>query len=246
MSEPALYEVRRGRYILSKSQNQDKEHQKVSRWIRVAACAVILFELSASSAPADEVTVDFYVTATSDLNLAFTGLELVISPVGTPASIPSFLASNDQPTAFLDDPSYVFQGQSSDSQFGLPFWNPPFTSPPPNNYPDGEINGGDAVYNAASVTLTANQTYLLAEVTYSVPSSGDTFTVGVVNDSSQTYFQDENGNNYTITSFDGSTNTFTIAAAVPEPSSSTMLAISSSLGGLLWYRRHRKTSVKAN
>jgi hypothetical protein len=220
----------------------------VTRWIKVLACVVVLLEVTASSAqaqpPPTTVTVDFYVTATSDLELAYTGLELVINPVGSPMSTPAFLSGADQPTAFLNDPSYVFYGQSFDYAILSPpaFWSDPGPSPGPNSYPAGEITGGDAAFPASYVTLVADQTYLLAEVSYNVYSPGDTFTLGVINEYSQTYFQDQNSNNYTITSFNSSTNTFTIAASVPEPSSLTMLAISSSLCGLLWYRSHRKAS----
>ena len=215
----------------------------MSRRITAFAFVFILVELSAPSAPADQVTVDFYVTATSDLTLAYTGLELVINPVGSPASIPDFLSGTDQPTAFLNAPNYVFYGQSVDWDTPQPFWSNPFASPPPNNYPAGEITGGDSTdAPAGSVTLVANQTYLLAEVTYEFQSPGDMFTVGVVNDPLQTYFQDQNSNSYTIAAFNSSTNTFTISASVPEPSSSTMLAISSSFGGLFWHRRHRRAT----
>ena len=224
----------------------------MNRWMRILACLVVLLGVTASSAqaqsPPTTITEDFFVTATSDLELSFTGLELVINPVGFPTSNPAFLSGADQPTAFLNESNYVFFGQSSDWNSGLPtppgvpFWSDPTASPPPNTYPAGEINGGDATSPASFVTLTANQVYLLAEVSYSVPSPGDTFTLGVVNDPGHTYFQDQNSNNYTIASFDSTTNTFTISAnvAVPEPSSLTMLAISSGLGGLLWYRRKQK------
>jgi hypothetical protein len=232
----------------------------VSRINRAVAFAMILFGLMATRAQAGVVvslsnvnmaaggigTMDVSVTSTGAATLSSFGLGLVITPVGTPSSIPYFLPSAVQPIAFYDSTNYVFYQQSfkSDPVFGgpSPFWYDPSASPPPNSYPAGEITGGDRADSTGPgyVTLGSGDTYLLAQVQFSVPVGaipGDQFQISLMSNTGLTYFNDQNGNPLTIQSAGGGLVTIA-GAAVPEPSSSTMLVIAG-IGGLLWFCRRR-------
>lgn len=224
--------------VYSVDSSKQKGSPKVKHRKRVFALAVILLGAATNAARAD-FTTDLYVTATSNLTLYAFQLDLTLVPVGSTTSFPTFLDPSGQPSAFLDDSNYVFYQQSFAYDNSLPFWLSEQTGPPPYDYPNGEIIGGDETDAAQGyVTLTAGTKYLIGEVTYNVPSPSDTFQV-VPTSGGQTYFQDQNSNSYTIMSFNADTGTFTISA-VPEPSSSTLLAISSALCGSLWYRGLRK------
>ncbi len=136
----------------------------MTRSIQVIAFAMILFALTTTRARADLVvtlsdvklapggigTMDISTTSDNIVSgdtLSSFGLELVITPVGTPSSIPAFLSGADQPIAFYDISNYVFYEQSFNANpaYGgpYPFWSDPYASPPSDSYPAGEITGGD-------------------------------------------------------------------------------------------------------
>ncbi len=88
--------------------------------------------------------------------------------------------------------------------------------------------------------ISSSDTYLLAQVQFSVPMGamlGDTFQISLVSDPNFTYFEDLNGNNLNYSASGG----LVTVTAVPEPSSLTLMAISA-LSGLLWYRGRRRTT----
>ena len=214
------------------------------RLIKVVIPALILSMVGASGLRADQtVDVTLDLTVTNQITLAYVGLEMQVSAaVGNPL----FLDPTVQPTSFLTAANYVFAGQSSDGDFSLPYWtqfNPDIT---PNA---SQIIGGDSTVTTLNVTL-APGTYLLAVVEYDLPSNvtGPVQVLPENDPVGATYFQDENSSSYSYSyGFDTGTNTgtFTInTAAVPEPSSSTLLAISVGLFGSIWYRGRRKSRAK--
>jgi hypothetical protein len=218
--------------------------QNVNRWIKIVIPSLILSIVGAGGARAD-VTVDvsLELTVTSQITLAFNGLEMQVTAA---SGSPLFLDPTQQSTSFLTNANYVFSGQSFDAVNSLPYWtnfNPDIT---PNA---SQIVGGDSTADFLNVTLGPG-TYLLAEVAYDLPSNASgPILVLPVNDPGATYFQDEDSSPYSYSygfNTDTNTGTFVInTTAVPEPSSSTIVLISASLGGLLWYRRHRKASRTA-
>jgi hypothetical protein len=233
----------------------------VSHINRAVALAMILFGLMATRAHAGLVvslsdvnmaagnigTMDISVTSTGATTLSSFGLGLVITPVGTPSSIPFFLPSADQPIAFYDSTNYVFYQQSfnADPVFGgpIPFWASLSASPPPNSYPAGETTGGDEADSRGPgyVTLGSGNTYLLAQVQLSVPVGaipGDQFQISLLSNTGITYFIDQNKDSLAIQSVSGGLVTV-VSAAVPEPSSLTLLAIAGLGGLLLFCRSHR-------
>ncbi len=80
---------------------------------------------------------------------------------------------------------------------------------------------------------------------YPLKPSTDTFQVSLLTNSPNTYFQDQYTNPLNIVSYtynsDLAGQVITISA-VPEPASSTMLVISSTLCGVFWYRGYRRGS----
>ncbi len=229
----------------------------VSRSTQAFACALAFFALSVvplradlvvnvgstTIAPGSTGTVDITVTSTTGADtLSAFGLELQITGVGTPAALLQF--SMDQPTPY-GNVNYVFFGQSSNNDFGLPLWSPPFTT----NYNNDTITGGDSNDGNGStpgyVTIPSSAggayTYL-ASVQFFLPvggTSGDQYKISLVNSPGQTYFDDQNNNPLSYTSSSGLVTVEGIAS-VPEPSS-LLVVVVSALGGLIWhYSRGRR------
>jgi hypothetical protein len=189
-------------------------------------------------APGGAGTMAISVTPPSGSNTTLSdfGLQLLITPVGTPTSLLQFSSNQVDPYA---SSGYVFSSVSFGANTSTPFWFPPFAT---NYYPDS-INGGDAAYNFANpqqpvpvyVTLPGAGA-LLATVQFFIPGGkpGDQFQISLV--SSGTYFDDANGKSI---NYSGSGGVITLGAAVPEPSTLTVAAVSS-LAGLVYYSRRRK------
>jgi hypothetical protein len=192
--------------------------------MRVRADLVIGLQ-NVTLAPGGIATMD--ITALSDANdntLSSFALDLVITPIGSASSQPYFLLGANQPTSFYGNASYVFNGVSfnADPNNGgpLPLWSDPGPSPPPNSYPAGEIVGGDEAepLGTGFVTLRPGQTYLLAEVQFSVPvgaSLTDEFNISLNTSSSGvTGFSDQSNGALNFTSTPA-----LVTLSVPEPSS---------------------------
>jgi hypothetical protein len=238
--------------------HHQKGMPKVSCWIQKFAAAMILLGVTTTCARADFVfdvtippsltgTLDFTITSNDSSTLSAFGLDLMISPTPSSTSLASFTPDQTDP---YTSPGYVFAGQSLGADLGIPFWSPPFQTTTPND----SITGGDSAdptVGSGFVTLSSTASYL-ATVQFQVPTGstpGQVFQITLVSNPGLTFFDDMNGNplNYTASISGGAVNiNVNTASAVPEPASSTMLAISSGLCGLLWYRRQRKTSDKVN
>lgn len=184
------------------------------------------------------------ITAMSDANdntLSSFTLDLVITPIGSASSQPYFLLGANQPTSFYETMSYVFTGVSfnADPNNGgpLPLWTDPGPSPQPNSYPAGEIVGGDEAepLGTGFVTLNPGQTYLLAEVQFSVPvgaSLTDKFNVSLNTSlTGVTEFDDQNGSALNFTSTPA-----LVTLSVPEPSG-LLLTIMGVAGVAAWAGR---------
>jgi hypothetical protein len=226
---------------------------KVSRWIQKFAAAMILLGVTTTCARADFVfdvtipssgtgTLDFTITSNDSSTLSSFGLDLTISPTPSATSLAAFTPDQTDP---YTSPGYVFAGQSSGADSGVPFWSPPFQTTTPND----SIFGGDSAdptVGSGFVTLSSTTPSFLATVQFQVPAGsapGQMFQITLVSNPGLTFFDDMNNNslNYAASISGGVVNiNVNAASAVPEPASSTMLAISSGLGGLLWYRRKQK------
>ena len=231
----------------------------MNRWIRVFALSIVVFGAATALARADITvslsnvdvasggvgTMDIYASSNSSDELNFFNLKLLITPTEMPSSTLTFNSS--QPDFADNNSNYIFYGMSS---LGAGFWGPPKDT---LNGNDTSISGGDsdsADGGNGYVTLSSTPV-LIAEVQFQSASGatpGDTFLVSLVCNPGLTTFQDANGDvfPYTVAKGGGMVTVVPAAVVVPEPSSSTTVAISSGLAGLLWYRRHRKASVKAN
>jgi len=208
----------------------------VSRLIQAFTGAVFLLGLTATSARADlsinlsditlgannTGTLDVLATTSSGFTLSQFGLELLITSVGSPTTQLQFASPQPDPGLIYNNTNYVFAGQSFGAVNGLPFWG----SPTPGFAPV-DIVGGDAVASIFGsppgyVTIPGASTVYLATVELYVPQGTqlDQFHVSLVN-GPNTFFDDQNGNPLPYTT------------GVPEPSSWTVVAVSS-LSGLLW------------
>jgi len=221
----------------------------VSRLIKAFVFAIILLGLTASGARAELAisvgsstvapdgigTVDITITPNHGHTLSDFGLELQITPVGA-TSFLQFTSSQPDP---YGNSNYVFYNQSLKQLLDLPFWSVP--SSPPS--PLVSITGGDSS-SLGYVFIPKGSTEYLATVQFeAAPGAtvGDKFTISLVNDPGQTYFDNKNGQPLYYTSTPG---TVMVVSAVPEPSSSTVVLLSG-LSGLLWCywrgRRHRQS-----
>jgi hypothetical protein len=233
----------------------------VKRLIQPLALAILVLGLTAASTSADMVinlgndltlapggigSIDISISYTGSLasmdnTLADFGLELQITPVGSPTSILQFVTSPDP----YSNPNYVFAGQSFGSDNGIPFWSAPFTSTNPNATPNDSILGGDSDDKAPGyVTIpptSGGTNSLLATVDFQAApgaTPGDSFQISLVNNSN-TYFDGQTpGLPYTVTPGGG----MVTISSIPEPST-LVLGVIASLGGLLVYRRNRRRSA---
>ncbi len=221
----------------------------MSRLIQAFAVAVIFLGVTATSARADltinlspitlgagnTATMDISATSNSDFTLSQFGLEVQITPVGSPDTQLQFASPQPDPGFIYINPIYVFAGQSFGATNGLPFWGLPAPGFAPVN-----IVGGDAVSSILDmppgyVSISGGTVAYLATVQFYVPDGTqlDQFQVSLVN-GINTFFDDQNGNPLTYTT------------GVPEPSSLTVVALSG-LSGLLWcYWRDRKRGRSKN
>ncbi len=217
----------------------------MNRSIQAFAFAIILLGLSATRARADlnialdNVTVapggtgtmDIYVSSGSSDTLSLFSLQLQIRQVAPTSSFLTFTGGVDPP---YSNSNYVFSNQSFNSDFGLPFWAPPFTTV----YTNDSISGGDSAdptVGPGYVTITG--TLLLATVQFQAlgTNPGDQFQISLVPptydpSNVSTQFDDQNGALLNYTSTGGMV---TITSVVPEPSTLTIVALSG-LSGLLW------------
>jgi len=217
----------------------------VNRSIQAFAFAIILLGLTATRARAgaiitlDDVTVapggmgtmDITITSNSGDTLSLFSLALQITQMPGTTSYLEFTGGVDPP---YSNSNYVFSNQSFNLDFGQPFWGPPFTTV----YTYDSISGGDSADPAVGpgyVTITG--TLLLATVQFQAlgTNPGDQFQISLVPptydlSNVSTQFDDQTGALFNYTSTGG---TVTIASAIPEPSSWTLLALSG-LSGLLW------------
>jgi hypothetical protein len=196
-------------------------------------------------APGGTGTMNITISSSSLVTLSSFGLELAITPIGTPTSVLQFGASASQPNPYLST-NYVFYGQSFNQQFATPFWSVPGMNPMLTAI------GGDTQYSMGNFGYVSIGTTpeLLATVQFNSPagaSLGDQFQISLVNDPNFTYFDDLNGNPLNGGAYSMSGGVVTIApSAVPEPSS--VVITLTGLGGLLgvrYARRIRKTSRDA-
>jgi len=228
----------------------------VNRSIQAFAFAMILLGLTATRARAgviialDNVTVAPGGTGTMDIAVTSNSLA---SDTLSQFSLALQITQKPGTTSFLtftggvdpyNNPNYVFSGESFNVNNGLPFWGPPFTT----IYTYDSISGGDAA-NPLGTFVTIPSTVgepnsLLATVQFQAlgTNPGDQFQISVI--SAGTEFDDQNGNPLTIDSITGGT--VTIASAVPEPSSLTIVALSGLSGLLLCYVRGRKHGLLKN
>jgi PEP-CTERM motif len=225
----------------------------VSRSIFASALAMILPGLVATQARADlsvtlesvilasggTGTMDISVTSNGGDTLSSFGLELQIAPTPGTTSVLQFTTTQTDP---YGNSNYVFSGESSNSDLGIPFWSNPTLTPPYNAL---TITGGDMDdltqgYVSIGASPDGPNTYLATVQFQAAPGAtvGDGFLVSLVNDPNFTYFDDQYGNPYLSTNVSVSGGMVTIAAAVPEPSSLMMTL--AGLGGLLWYWRGRR------
>jgi hypothetical protein len=231
------------------------------RSILKLASALILIGLTTPPSRADlTVTLDnvtlaaggtgmMNISITSDSSVALDtlssfGLELMISPVGTPASILTFTETQADPMA---NPNYVFPTQSTDVALGIPFWSVPTTPPPITTISGGDEDNFGASYVSIPSATGEPGTYL-ATVQFASPMgggapAGDMFQISLVPDAGLTYFDDQNGNalNYSVVG-----GLVTIGpSSVPEPSTMTLTLVG--LGGSLglWWRRRSKSPGRA-
>jgi len=217
----------------------------VNRSIQAFAFAIILLGLSATRARADlnialsdvtlapggTGTMDITVTSNSSVTLSLFSLTLQITQMPGTTSFLTFTGGVDPP---YSNSNYVFSNQSFNSDFGQPFWAPPFTTV----YTNDSISGGDSAdptVGPGYVTITG--TLLLATVQFQAlgTNPGDQFQISLVPptydpSNVSTQFDDQNGALLNYTSTGG---TVTITSVVPEPSSLTVVALSG-LSGLLW------------
>ena len=210
----------------------------MNRLIQAFAFAIILLGLTATPARADLAislsnttvapggtgTMDITVTSNSSDTLSAFGLELLITPVGTPTSLLQFTSS--QPD-FSGNPNYVFVGESA---LGPAFW-----STPPA-YPNDTIFGGD-INSSGQGYVTITGTPLLATVQFQAPpgaTPGDMFQISLGNDRNFTYFQYDQ-NPLDLLKYTSTPGTVTIgtSVAVPEPSTLPIVVLCG-LSGLLW------------
>jgi hypothetical protein len=183
-------------------------------------------------------SVDFMISSsgTTSYNLATFGLQVQVTPVAPTSSFLQF--SSSQPDPFTDS-RYVFTHNSFDQDFGLPFWGSPSSTV---TFHD-TVAGGDGTDTTPYVKVTPTSNFLLATVQFEAPagaSAGDSFTISLVSDPNQTYFNDDQGHSIVYTSTPA---TVTVApaqvAAAPEPSSLVLAGVSG-LAGLLSCRRGRR------
>ena len=143
----------------------------MSRSIPAIAVAVLLVGLPpATSAPGADLTItesnspvllaaggtgtlDFTIASTSNDTLSSFGLELQITPVGTPTSLLQFTSTQSDPYSNLN---YVFYGESTNQDLNLPFWGPATQT----IYISDTITGGDSDdgSDAGFVTIPATPT----------------------------------------------------------------------------------------
>jgi hypothetical protein len=203
-------------------------------------------------------TMDFTITSTTGMDtLSEFNLELLILPAGTPTSLLQFSTSS-QPSVY-DHANYVFAGESSVADTGgfVPFWGAPFPQTNgapgyPNDYAYDRISGGDIDDGSGAtpsyVTIPQNsglaRTYL-ASVQFQVqPGTVGTeqFIVSLVNDPTQTYFHDANGNSLTY-SYSGGSVTVEGGASqsliIPEPTSTLTGLTGTFFFAVYGWLRHR-------
>jgi hypothetical protein len=224
----------------------------VSRRIQSLALAMILLGLTASDARAELAVnigsnnnvvagtmtgaVDITLSSNSMDQLIDFGLELQIKQIsGT--GILQFATAQPVPYA---NSNYVFSGHSSNADFSLPLWDVP--NHPPN--PFVQILGGDSDDGTGLgyVTIPSSPSgpnSFLGTVQFNAVGAvaGDVYQISLVT-GSNTFFDGP----ISSPSYTSNVGTITIArpAAVPEPSSLTMMALSSLSGLLLCYGRRRQ------
>ncbi len=230
----------------------------MSRLIQASAAAIIFLGLTATGVRADLTitlsdvaltagttgTMDITVTSNHGYTLSDFNLELVITPASSGLY---FSPGADQPTAPFSSSNttpfpYVFAGGSSAADIPLAFWSDPSSTFP---YDGSTITGGDSSDSSRGYVFVRGGTtkYLAAVQVYAPLKALGTFQISLVPDPGYTYFQDKNGNALNYCSTPG---TVTVAAAVPEPSSMTVVALSG-FSGLLWcYWRGRKRGRSKN
>jgi len=236
----------------------------VNRSIQAFAFAIILLGLTATHARADLNialgndlnlapggigTIDITVTSNNNDTLSAFGLELLITlGTPTPTSLLTFTGGIDPS---YSSSSYVFFGQSSNSDYGSPFWGAPYQSSPVTGYASDSISGGDSADPLAGpgyVSITSTPLLLATVQFQAAPGAtpGDTFQISLVpTNPLLTYFQyDQNPDH--LLNYTSAPGTVTIASAVPEPSSLTIVALSGLSGLLLCYVRGRKHGLLKN
>jgi hypothetical protein len=220
--------------------------------IRVRADLIITLS-DATVAPGGTGTMDITVTSNHGNTLSAFGLELQITPVGSPSELLQFSMDQTDP---YGNSNYVFSGASFNQDNGpISFWSSPFQTV----YMSDTIVGSDSSDSTnmtplgiSYVTLSSTPSYL-ATVQFQAPTGsvpGDQFQITLVNDPGETYFMNRSGYGLRYQARDdGGLITIESAIATPEPPTLPAAALAT-LIGLLYYgyrqrQRHSRNSLSA-
>ncbi len=174
--------------------------------------------------------VDIAISSNANDPLQFYSMDLLITPLGGATSTLEFTAPQSEP--HLTDLDYIFAGDT----FGGGLFSVATTSTNHdtlNAAADFTLSGSDVTVPAAPGALLYRLEVKHVEDPFNLGHVGDQFQISVTGFD----FEDSSFNTYTPTFNPGTVSVS--AAAVPEPSSLSLMGVLATLCGVVWRCRHR-------